>query len=53
MTGLHGSATTLGAAAGTPLAGVLIDAAGPGAAILAVGGIGAVVAAVSAWLARP
>lgn len=52
VTGLQGSATTLGAAAGTPLAGVLIDAAGPGTAILAVGGLGAVLAGVAARLAR-
>jgi MFS family permease len=47
VTGLHGSAITLGAAAGTPLAGLLIDLASPAAAVLAVGlaGVGVAVAA--------
>lgn len=52
VTGLHGSATTLGAAAGTPLAGLLIDIASPAVAILAVGGTGAVLAGAAALLAR-
>lgn len=52
VTGLHGSATTLGAAAGTPLAGVLIDAASPATAIVAVAAVGAALAAVSALITR-
>jgi len=52
VTGLHGSAITLGAAAGTPLAGLLIDTASPAAAILTVGAAGALVAGAAALLAR-
>lgn len=37
VTGLHGSALTLGAAVGTPLAGLLIDVAAPGVSVLGVG----------------
>jgi MFS family permease len=49
ITGLHSSAITLGAAIGTPLAGLMIDVAGPWAAVLTVGSLGVVVA-VTAWL---
>lgn len=52
VTGLHGSATTLGAAAGTPLAGLLIDIASPAVAILAVGALGAILAGAAALLVR-
>jgi MFS family permease len=47
VSGLQGSAITLGAAAGTPLAGLLIDLASPGTAVLVVGlvGLGVAVAA--------
>ncbi|GAA4673773.1 MFS transporter [Pseudonocardia yuanmonensis] len=45
VTGLHASAITLGAAAGTPLAGLLIDLASPAMAVLTVGGLGIAVAA--------
>jgi MFS family permease len=47
VSGLQGSAITLGAAAGTPLAGLLIDLASPAAAVLVVGltGVGVAVAA--------
>lgn len=37
VTGLHGSAITLGAALGAPLAGLLIDVAAPGVSVLGVG----------------
>ena len=50
VTGLHGSAITLGAAAGTPLAGLLIDLASPAAAVLAVGGLGLALAGVAGLL---
>ncbi len=40
VTGLQGSAITLGAGIGTPLAGLLIDNASPAAAILVVGSFG-------------
>jgi hypothetical protein len=55
VTGLHASAITLGAAAGTPLAGLLIDVASPGAAVLTVGAVGLGVAVVAGLLggARP
>jgi MFS family permease len=49
VTGLHGSAITLGAAAGTPLAGLLIDLASPAVAVLAAGSIGLAAAAL-VWL---
>lgn len=52
VTGLHGSATTLGAAAGTPLAGLLIDIASPAVAILTVGAVGVLLAGVAALLSR-
>jgi MFS family permease len=53
VTGLHGSAITLGAAIGAPVAGLLIDVASPAVAVLAVGGAGIAVAAGAALLARP
>jgi MFS family permease len=53
VTGLHGSAITLGAAIGVPVAGLLIDVASPAVAVLAVGGAGIAVAAGAALLARP
>lgn len=49
VSGLHGSSITLGAAAGTPLAGLLIDLASPAVAIVTVGLIGVAVA-VGGWL---
>lgn len=51
VTGLHGSAITLGAAAGTPLAGVLVDVASPAVAVVAVGTLGVAAAGVAALLA--
>lgn len=53
VTGLHGSAITLGAAAGTPLAGLLIDLASPAAAIVVIGVVGTAVAGLAALLAGP
>ncbi|GAA5127802.1 MFS transporter [Pseudonocardia adelaidensis] len=49
VTGLHGSAITLGATVATPLAGLLVDVASPAVAVLTVGctGLGA---AVLVWL---
>jgi MFS family permease len=52
VTGLHGSALTLGAAVGAPLAGLLIDAASPGTAIVAVALTGSAAAGLAAVLAR-
>ncbi len=52
VTGLHGSAITLGAAVGTPLAGLLIDLASPAAAVVVVGSAGVLVAVIAALLAR-
>jgi len=46
VTGLHGSAITLGAAISTPLTGLLIDLASPAAAVLTVGATGITVAAI-------
>jgi MFS family permease len=45
VTGLHGSAITIGATVATPLAGLLVDVASPAVAVLAVGftGLGAAV----------
>jgi MFS family permease len=45
VTGLHGSAITMGGALGTPLAGLLIDTASPSAAVLVIGSVGIAVAA--------
>jgi MFS family permease len=53
VTGLHGSAITLGAAVATPLAGLLVDLASPAAAVLAVGGIGIGAAALVGLFGRP
>ena len=50
VTGLHGSAITLGATIATPLAGLLVDIASPAAAVLVVGAIGLGAAAVVALL---
>ncbi|MEJ3652162.1 MFS transporter [Actinomycetes bacterium KLBMP 9759] len=52
VTGLHASAITIGAAASTPLAGLLIDIASPSAAVLAVGCAGVTIVGVAALLAR-
>lgn len=52
VTGLQGSATTLGIAIATPLAGVLVDTASPGAAMLVCGSVAVVAAAVAAPLLR-
>jgi MFS family permease len=52
VTGLHGSSITLGAAVANPLAGMLIDLASPAAAVLVVGTIGLVVAALVGLLVR-
>jgi MFS family permease len=52
VSGLHGSAITLGAAAATPLAGLVVDVASPAAAVLVVGSIGLAVAAVVGLLGR-
>ena len=46
VTGLHGSAITMGGALGTPLAGLLIDTASPATAVLVVGSVGIAVAVV-------
>ncbi|MGH3584820.1 MAG: MFS transporter [Pseudonocardia sp.] len=53
VTGLHGSAITLGAAVSTPLAGLLIDTASPAAAVLVIATIGICGAALVAMLGRP
>lgn len=53
VTGLHGSAITLGAAAGTPLAGLLIDLASPAVAVLVVGTTGIALAGVAAVVSGP
>jgi MFS family permease len=50
VSGLQGSAITLGAAAGTPLAGLLVDLASPAAAVLTVGLVGIGVAVVAGLL---
>lgn len=52
VTGLQGSATTLGIAIATPLAGLLVDTASPGAAMLVCGSVAVVAAAVAAPLLR-
>jgi MFS family permease len=53
VTGLHGSAITLGATVATPLAGLLVDLASPAAAVLTVGAIGIGAAALVGLLGRP
>lgn len=50
--GVHGSAITLGGAVATPLTGLLIDRASPGAAVLVVAAAGGVAALVAATLMR-
>ncbi len=50
ITGLHGSAITVGAAVATPLAGLLIDLRSPGTAVLVIGSAGVVVALGAALL---
>ncbi|MFC4944637.1 MFS transporter [Pseudonocardia sp. GCM10023141] len=52
VTGLHGSAITIGAAIATPITGLLIDIASPSTAVVAVGSAGVVAAAAAALLAR-
>jgi MFS family permease len=49
VTGLHGSAITIGAAIATPLAGLLVDIASPAVAVLTVGSVGLGAAAL-VWL---
>src|ERR671914_267303 len=53
VTGLHGSAITIGATVATPLAGLLVDVASPAVAVLTVGGIGIGAAALVGLLGRP
>jgi hypothetical protein len=50
--GLQGSALTVGAALGAPLAGVVIDASGPVAAFVTVGVLGVVLAGAGGLIAR-
>lgn len=52
VTGLHSSANTLGAAVGTPLAGLLIDLASPAVAVLVIGTTGITLAGVAALIGR-
>lgn len=52
VTGLHGSAITLGATVATPLAGLLVDIASPAVAVLTVGSTGLVAAVLVALLTR-
>ena len=52
VTGLHGSAITMGAAISTPVAGLLIDVGSPAVAVITVGLAGIAVAGVAALLAR-
>jgi predicted MFS family arabinose efflux permease len=52
VTGLHGSAITVGAAISTPVAGLLIDVGSPAVAVITVGPAGIAVAGVAALLAR-
>jgi predicted MFS family arabinose efflux permease len=53
VTGLHGSAITLGATIATPLAGLLVDIASPAVAVLTVGAAGVGAAILVALLSRP
>jgi MFS family permease len=53
VTGLHGSAITIGAATATPLAGLLVDVASPAVAVLTVGSIGLAAAVLVGLLIRP
>jgi MFS family permease len=52
VTGLHGSAITIGAAVATPLAGLLVDVASPAVAVLTVGSAGLGAAIIVGLLAR-
>jgi predicted MFS family arabinose efflux permease len=52
VTGLHGSAITLGGAVATPLTGLLIDHGSPAVAILTVGAVGLALAAVAGFTTR-
>jgi len=52
VTGLHGSAITLGATVATPLAGLLVDIASPAVAVLTVGSVGLGAAALVGLLGR-
>jgi MFS family permease len=52
VTGLHGSAITIGAAIATPLAGLLVDLASPAVAVLTVGSVGLGAAILVGLLAR-
>jgi MFS family permease len=52
VTGLHGSAITIGATVATPLAGLLVDIASPAVAVLAVGSVGLGGAALVGLLGR-
>jgi MFS family permease len=53
VTGLHGSAITIGAAVATPLAGLLVDVASPAVAVLTVGSAGLGAAVLVGLLVRP
>jgi MFS family permease len=52
ITGLQGSAITIGAAIATPLTGQLIDMASPSVALLVVGGFGIAIGIVASLMAR-
>jgi MFS family permease len=52
VTGLHGSAITLGAAIATPLAGLVVDRASPATAVVVLGTTGLAVALLVALLSR-
>lgn len=52
VTGLHGSAITIGATIATPATGLLIDVASPPVAVLVVGSAGIVAAGVAALLSH-
>jgi MFS family permease len=52
VTGLHGSAITIGATVATPLAGLLVDIASPAVAVLTVGSVGLGAAALVGLLGR-
>jgi MFS family permease len=52
VTGLHGSAITIGATVATPLAGLLVDIASPAVAVLTVGSMGLGAAALVGLLGR-
>lgn len=52
VTGLQGSATTIGLAIATPLSGFLVDAVSPALAIVVCGSVATACAGVTAWLMR-